>query len=1060
VSIFAETGERSSGTHDPIRLFTNRYGAIRRVATRINEDPPGHEILFLVGLGGNGKTALLQYLRENCCYRMPAREWREISTYADPVFVSSISQAPHTEPVPVAWLDFGSRPSGENRPQEMLPALFTVKRQLAQYKVRTPRFDLAALTYYRKVGLDVAPRMAELFPASELGIAADVVDSLLSLPVLRTGMSIYEAINRRLDDAFSRRRLIRRVPPEESVRILAMPAEPTLADELPALLAKDLHDALRPAGDHDRIVLMFDTYEAFAGEATTDSLSYSAELGGPRWFRLLLGNLPIGNGVVPLVAGRTRPQWHAAVSARIPTRYVDFLPIGPLGADFADTYLAAAGIPGEARPAIIAYASVEPGQVHPYLLGLCADLASVAPGDRIGVPAQAPAPEAMVEKERMLAARLLSWVTRDMEDAIVAVSAARSFDLNVFVRLGEVLGFPCREPDFRRLITFSFVTSVTRVAPSSQSSETEPPSSYEIHRILRKTLTHIEPEKTRAAHEALAAYYDRDETSATSRAEAIYHLNQLDAADGIREWLAEVEDALSLGLFDRCRTLVALLPDMTIEHDDDRRAVTYASARADLGLGRVEDARQRLAALPADSAYGLLLMADIAFVGGRFDESNELAHRALAAAPDGVGRTPFLFRVAELDLFFGFHEESRRLCAEAAALAATGENPRTAANEQTRFWSLSGTVAYFAGDISTARQDFARSRQAQLAIEEPERNLAVTADLFQDDALVAVADENWDAAVDAQTAALAIRRQITDMRGIAHSLHGLGIALAGRGDFGEAERSFTAATETATRIGDELLLAKIARARGEAEFRRGNYDAARAHLATATADFTRIGIDYDVVHARLTSARVDQATGDWEACVAARDEARTVIERRRYFSLYGLFPEARPASARQFAAAAEAASRSWPGVHAALREAVAVLPDMAGQGLPVAAVIVGATVPVSQAGRRVAKIGAMAQAIGAGDGASAAASRLAAAASWAVERLGGPAVLAGLNATADLDELTARDVIAAGGPADLAAALAAYLAAHAAYAGDSGPADAVSTELSRLRASAYLDTGD
>jgi hypothetical protein len=77
---------------------------------------------------------------------MPANEWREICTYADPAFVSAIPQAPHATPVPVAWLDFGSRPSGENRPQEMLPALFTVKRQLAHYKVRTPRFDLAALT--------------------------------------------------------------------------------------------------------------------------------------------------------------------------------------------------------------------------------------------------------------------------------------------------------------------------------------------------------------------------------------------------------------------------------------------------------------------------------------------------------------------------------------------------------------------------------------------------------------------------------------------------------------------------------------------------------------------------------------------------------------------------------------------------------------------------------------------------------------------------------------------------------------------------------------------------
>src|SRR6201999_2641962 len=135
--------------------------------------------------------------------------------------------------------------------------------------------------------------------------------------------------------------------------------------------------------------------------------------------------------------------------------------------------------------------------------------------------------------------------------------------------------------------------------------------------------------------------------------------------------------------------------------------------------------------------------------------------------PDGVGRTPFLFRVAELDLFFGLHQESRRLCAEAASLAVAGPDQRMAANDQTRFWSLSGTVAYFAGDTAAARTDFARSRAAQLTVGGADRNLAITADLFQDDALIAIAEQDWDAAVTAHRAALAIRKQIADMRGVA-----------------------------------------------------------------------------------------------------------------------------------------------------------------------------------------------------------------------------------------------------------------------------------------------------
>jgi tetratricopeptide (TPR) repeat protein len=1071
VSIFGETGEHSSITQDPIRLFTDRYGVLRKVAAHINEDPPEQKIVFLVGLGGNGKSALLSYLRENCCFRLPAAEWREISTYSDELFAPSLSQSARATPTPVAWLDFGTRPSGENRPQELLPALFMLKRQLSEYKVATPRFDLASLTYYRKAGLDASARMAELFPASELGLAADIADVLITLPVLRTGLSIYEAVDRRLDDRFSRRRLQRRVPREESLRILAMPAEPTLADELPALFAADLRDALAPAGKHERIVLMFDTYEAFAGESVTDTLSNAAELSGPRWLRSLLGNLPLGAGVVPIVAGRTRPQWHSATSARIPLRYVDFLPVGPLGADFAETYLATAGVPAEARAALIQYASVEPSQVHPYLLGLCADLALARPGDELGVPVTPPRPELMVEKERLLASRLLAWTSEDMEDAIVAVSACRSFDLAVFSHLGAELGFPCRELDFRRLVAFSFASTATRL-PGVEFDDAVRHAAFEIHRILRTTLAHVEPARTRAAHVALVRYYESEPATATSRAEAIYHRNQVDPRDGVQAWLAEADDALSLGRFDRCRTLVALLPDMVIESADEQRAVTYASARADLGLGRLDDVRHRLATLPTESAYALLLNADIAFVEGRFDESGRLAQQALAAAPDGVDRIPFLFRVAELDLFFGFHDESRRLCREAVELAATGKDQRRSVNEQTRFWSLSGTVAYFAGDLAAAKEDFARARAAQAAIPESDRDQAVAAGLQQEVALIAVAERHWDAAVEAQRAALSIRRTIADTRGTAHSLHGLGVALAGRGDFDPAEASFLEAEDLANRIGDELLLAKVARARGEAEILRGRYDPARALLEQATRDFDQIGIDYDSVHARLTSARLHEILDDWLPCVQNRDEARKIIERRRYFSLYGLFPEARPAGAGRFAGAfAELAAAAGPAVAQVVRrqatDLVAGSLDAAGPPeLATAAVLIGAVTPIGTAERRRTAVDALIAATGlaADGGASEAAHTVATLAAWAAEGLGVAAVLgAGAGAHPQTSTEGALRRLVEDAVAPLGAdpgAVAAFLSSLAGNQDAVAEPDPVWADLGRLRVGHYLDQTD
>jgi len=54
---------------------------------------------------------------------------------------------------------------GEMRPQECFSALFMLKQQLSGFRVATPRFDFAAVTYLHKLGFDLGRRLPELFPA-------------------------------------------------------------------------------------------------------------------------------------------------------------------------------------------------------------------------------------------------------------------------------------------------------------------------------------------------------------------------------------------------------------------------------------------------------------------------------------------------------------------------------------------------------------------------------------------------------------------------------------------------------------------------------------------------------------------------------------------------------------------------------------------------------------------------------------------------------------------------------------------------------------------------------
>ena len=80
VSIFEETGGGLGAVaHDrSLDLFFDRFEVIARFVALINEDPAPRQVLYLHGLGGNGKSLLLRYLAARCCMRLPPGEWERV----------------------------------------------------------------------------------------------------------------------------------------------------------------------------------------------------------------------------------------------------------------------------------------------------------------------------------------------------------------------------------------------------------------------------------------------------------------------------------------------------------------------------------------------------------------------------------------------------------------------------------------------------------------------------------------------------------------------------------------------------------------------------------------------------------------------------------------------------------------------------------------------------------------------------------------------------------------------------------------------------------------------
>ncbi len=163
VSIFDETGGAQSAVAQDrsLELFCDRFEVIAHFVSLVNDDPPPRRLLYLCGMGGNGKSLLLRYLQARCCVRLPPGEWARLRRLPEAELPGALGGAAKAAAVPVAWIDFGARPAGENRPQECFSALFMLKRQLARYRLATPRFDFAAVTYLHKLGFDLGRRLPE-----------------------------------------------------------------------------------------------------------------------------------------------------------------------------------------------------------------------------------------------------------------------------------------------------------------------------------------------------------------------------------------------------------------------------------------------------------------------------------------------------------------------------------------------------------------------------------------------------------------------------------------------------------------------------------------------------------------------------------------------------------------------------------------------------------------------------------------------------------------------------------------------------------------------------------
>ena len=595
--------EKKSDLIPSLDYFTDRRQHIRRFVESLH-GTPGDRILFFHGDGGNGKSLLLRKLARDYCKQLPPEEWDSLIKTGDRDVATAVLNAPDSRRVPHVLLDFRLDTS-----REQFRALTALRRDVAGVGLRFPYFDFAVVSYLQKTHQLTRDRLRDYFPAEGLDLAGDLMDAVTGTVAGSVGRAVLKVFNRKAGPQITLYLQKRKLDEALVARIQSLHPEPDLIELLPKLLAQDLNTSMTLEGAPKRLALFFDTHEAFSGHERTARRAYQRD----EWLRTFFNRLKLDTGIVAVVSGREPPRWTEPQWSDLNTR-LELHSISGLQNDDARDYLNKRGIGDDAlQECILEYTREEPNNIHPWYLGLSADVVDAAAGEGLTLTdADFPTRPETEDTGQGLVDCLLRYANDDVKNSVSALSACRSFDKRVHKMLGDELDFGTNRADFEALTTrYSFIRSVAG-------------DRYRIHDLLRRIVRERDEAANRKAHEVLERYYleRAEEGDEGAQAEAIYHANQLDWERGVRRWVDVFDEALDRSHYGKCRLLLELRHDLEI--GDDFWVGTMLGFEGEFYSSVAHHVQAREALTDAVEAYDRALMLTPKDAGALNNKGNSL----------------------------------------------------------------------------------------------------------------------------------------------------------------------------------------------------------------------------------------------------------------------------------------------------------------------------------------------------------------------------------------------------------------------------------------------------
>lgn len=579
-------GKKSNEYH--LKSFSDRVIPSSIFIHALQDPANDKNIIFFYGDGGNGKSLLLTYLKHYFCKYITNPElWNQIKDL-EPKEMRDILMAMHEaesaknkfaferifseeqpyREVPNALVDFGQNNTTELEPQDPFSATCYMRKHLAGKKLKFLLFDYAYVLYLTRTDQLTENKMKEVISIGAEEILEVFKASFDIVPGFNLVMKFFQRI---IADKLFMYYREKGIDKEFLEQLQNVSSNSELMACFPFLLALDLTISMEAADAPERVVLFFDTYEAFW--STRRDLSDFDYFRKDHWFRAMLNALQTCNRILTVVAGREKPRWHEAAEDPIAEDQVLRHQVGLIAIKDAQEVLDKKGVLDMGvKDAIIRYTEVEKGEVHPLYLGICAD--TVMDKMKKG---QAVSPDEFKELvsadrlgERVLT-RFLSNVDKTLLPSIVALSICRSFNFDMYHELAQSnLKLYDDLPTFELITEFSFVKKISE-------------HTFQIHQLARTLITGREDfnKTVTIARETMEQYF-RGKSEAgdyAAKAEEIYFANRLDAQRGTQEWLKTFRIALGKSDWDLCRVLCELFDELILSSELELIETLYVKGK-------------------------------------------------------------------------------------------------------------------------------------------------------------------------------------------------------------------------------------------------------------------------------------------------------------------------------------------------------------------------------------------------------------------------------------------------------------------------------------------------